>query len=331
MKILFEEHITKRKQPVNFNNGDLQIFEHEFERKIRDTHLLVLKNAFYIYDVIMKFGKSPRKYLSYSLVYPDIPFKTILKRILLFRRGYIKLEKGVWIADNWSPGHFHWLTDALPRLMASKRENELYPVLLPEHFKHLHYVTESLNLLGEVVIYFNIQKPIKISKLLLTSHTSDTGNYNRILINELRNTFLNKFKVKGDRKIFISRMNAPKRKIVNEIEVVGLLKEYGYEIHYFEEYNFEKQVELISQSKSLVGLHGSGLTNMLFMREGGAVLELRNQDDAQNNCYFSLASELNIHYFYQLNQGNTSDIKTVDITVDIEKLRGNVEMMENVV
>lgn len=328
MRVIFEEHLTKRKLPVNFKKEDTPLFQDEFERKIRDTHLVKLKNGFFIYDVIMKLWKNPKKYFSYSLVYPEVPLKTVIKRILLFRRGYCKIEKGVWIIDNWSSGHFHWLTDVLPRLLASKREKERYPILLPENFKQVPYITESLNLLGEEVIYFNIQKPIKISNLLLSSHTSDTGNYNYKLINELRDTILNKFQSKGARKIFISRLKAPKRKITNEQEVVNLLKSYNYEVHYFEDYTFEKQVEIISQTKHLIGIHGSGLTNMLFMREGGKLLELRNQHDAQNNCFYSLASELNHSYYYQLNKGNTSDIKTVDITVDLIELKENIEMME---
>jgi capsular polysaccharide biosynthesis protein len=80
----------------------------------------------------------------------------------------------------------------------------------------------------------------------------------------------------------------------------------------------------MSQTIHLIGLHGAGLTNMLFMREGGKVLELRNQNDAHNNCYFSLASELNLDYFYLLNQGNTNDTHTVDIIVDIDELRNNL-------
>ena len=110
--------------------------------------------------------------------------------------------------------------------------------------------------------------------------------------------------------------------------MVSLLKLYDYDVHYFEDYSLKKQIELMSQTKSLIGLHGSGLTNMLFMPKNGQILELRNQNDAQNNCYFALASDLNHKYYYQLNQGNLNDTHAVDITVNIQELKMNLEMMK---
>jgi capsular polysaccharide biosynthesis protein len=326
MKIIFEEHISKREQPKNIENDDISLFEHEFEKKIRNTHLIKISNGAIIQDIIVKLLENPRKYLTYTLVHPTISAKSIFKRILFFRRGLNTIEKGVWIIDNWSLGYFHWLTDALPRLLASNREEKHYPIILPEHYKQISYITESLEFLRAQVIYFNVQIPLRVKELLLTSHTANTGNYNHILINELRNKFI----IAGEpsRKVFISRLKAPKRKITNEHEVVALLKLYDYEIHYFEDYAFSKQVEIMSQAKHLIGLHGAGLTNMLFMKEGCKILELRNLNDAYNNCYFSLASELNLHYYYQLNHGNNNDTHTVDITVDIDKLRKNIEKME---
>lgn len=170
-----------------------------------------------------------------------------------------------------------------------------------------------------------MQIPLRVRELLISSHTANTGNYNHILINELRNKFI----IEGEtsRKIFISRLKASKRKITNEHEVIALLKLYNYEIHYFEDYAFSKQIEIMSQAKHLIGLHGAGLTNMLFMKEGGKVMELRNFNDADNNCYFSLASELNLHYYYQLNKSNNIDTHITDITVDIDKLKTNIEKM----
>lgn len=326
MRVIFEEHISNRKRPVNIVNDDIALFEHEFKKNIRNTHLIRVYNGIILKDIIIKLWKNPRKYLTYTLINPNITIKSILKRILFFRRGLNTIEKGVWIIDNWSLGYFHWMTDALPRLLASSRENEIYPVILPENYKQIAYVTESLRLLGVNVIFYNSLIPLRVKKLLITSHTAKSGNYNNTLINELRNKFIN-VRV-GGIKVFISRLKAPKRKITNEHQVAELLKSYGYEIHYFEDYTFSKQIEIMSQTTHLIGLHGAGLTNMLFMREEGKILELRNLNDANNNCYFSLASELNLNYYYQLNQGNNTNTHTVDIIVDIDNLRKNIERME---
>lgn len=326
MKVIFKEHTSIRKQPANLINDDVFIFAHEFEKKIRDTHLIKITNAYIFNDVIIKFLHF-RKYIAYSQLY-SISNKEIFKRVLLLFRGIKTVPKGVWVIDGWSTGYFHWLTDVLPRWLASTKEHKNIPILLPQQYRHINFIAESLELLGIPVIYYNNLAGLKVKDLLITSYTADTGNYNHKLINELREKFLDNRKVTGERKVFISRLKAPIRKIVNEQEVVDCLKLYDWEIHYFEDYSFEKQIEIMSQTKYLIGLHGAGLTNMLFMRAGGKVLELRNQGDSLNNCYFSLASELNIDYYYQLNKGNNNDTHIVDIAVDIDILEKNIKIME---
>src|ERR1035437_4173888 len=59
---------------------------------------------------------------------------------------------------------------------------------------------------------------------------------------------------------------------------------------------FEDQVAILSKARYVASNHGAGLTNMLFMRPGGRVLELRREGDAHNNCFFTLASALKLDY-----------------------------------
>ena len=220
------------------------------------------------------------------------------------------------------------MTDALPRLIAAESYNSDFPVLLPSKYSTREYVTSSLEHLNIKILFYNPTQNIKIKDFILTSHTSLTGNYNKKIINDLRNRFLIKSKNKVKRKIYISREKAIRRKITNENEVQNLLKTYGYEIHYFEDYNFKQQVEIMNETKSLVGLHGAGLTNMLFMPENGHVLELRVRNDSTNNCYFALSSELNHNYYYQLNDSNLDYNNILEVSIDLKELRKILELME---
>jgi capsular polysaccharide biosynthesis protein len=324
MKIIFEKYKSVRRKPANMVDADILLFKHEFEKEIKETHLVEMSNGLIFNDIIIN-SLNFKKYITYSQLHP-IGYKSILKRLQTKR--FRKITEGVWIIDNWSSGYFHWITDALPRLLVSDRINDNLPVLLPESYRQMSFVTESLNLLGKDVYFYNTSIGLIVKKIILPSHTANTGNYNHTLINELRDKFIENIKTKGTRKVFISRLKAPKRKISNEGEVVDYLKSHNWEIHYFEDYSFKKQIEIMSETKCLIGLHGAGLTNMLFMKEGGKVLELRNKEDNHNNCYFSLASELDIEYYYQLNEGNSIETHTVDIEVDMNILKKNIELME---
>jgi hypothetical protein len=68
---------------------------------------------------------------------------------------------------------------------------------------------------------------------------------------------------------------------------------------------------------------------MLFMKDGGRVLELRHVSDYVNNCYFVLASALKYDYFYQLCEPkpDRADPHTADLIVQPEELEKNLSLL----
>lgn len=219
--------------------------------------------------------------------------------------------------DDWSKEYFHWFTDALPRLIASEKYLNNHVILIPKKIeKKYRYIKESLSYF-KINYFFYETKKIKINNLILPSHTSLTGNYNSSLINNVRDRFIDCNIVTANKRIFLSRRKARMRKIINENEVIDILLKYDFEIHIFEDYSLKRQIEIMQNTKILVGLHGGGLTNMLFMPREGKVLELRNMNDTSHNCFFSLASDLNHYYYYIENEGNTTNTHIVDIKVNL--------------
>ena len=99
-----------------------------------------------------------------------------------------------------------------------------------------------------------------------------------------------------------------------------MLISFGFEIHVFEQYSLSKQVDLMRDTQCLLGMHGAGLTNMLFMPSVGSVIELRNRGDQHNNCYFSMASELNHAYYYLQGDGDSEQTASVNLHIDLIQL-----------
>ena len=73
-------------------------------------------------------------------------------------------------------------------------------------------------------------------------------------------------------RIYIDRSNSPSRKIVNNDEFLALLKRYNFNALSIEDYTFEEQVNLFRGANVVIGVHGAGLTNMVFSEPGKATM-----------------------------------------------------------
>lgn len=75
-------------------------------------------------------------------------------------------------------------------------------------------------------------------------------------------------------KVYISRVRSPIRAIENEQELEDCLRARGFYIAYLEELSFDQQVNVLKNSKIVIGLHGAGLTNLLWAKDGCHVVEI---------------------------------------------------------
>lgn len=326
MQVIFKRHTANRKLPKNLRESDLRLFNHEFTKIIPPTTCLELNNIYVLEDVIFDLKKFCF-YFQYTHLQKPSAFK-LLKKLLRLIFAKQKISHCVWITDTWSNNYFHWFTDALPRLIAMETfvDNQTnLIVILPKKIDH-GFIRESLDIIGHQYYFYDTHRALFVKTLSIASHTAPTGNYNKNVINTIRRRFSHN-QVSGSRRIYVSRGKAQTRKLINEDEVKEVLKSFDYETHHFEDYNLREQIAILSETRSLVGVHGAGLTNMLFMKEHGDVLEFRWKDDSRNNCYFSLASDLNHMYYYQLSE-NDMNSDCGNMLLNIEKLRETLALIK---
>ncbi|MXV61869.1 DUF563 domain-containing protein [Natronorubrum sp. JWXQ-INN-674] len=130
-------------------------------------------------------------------------------------------------------------------------------------------------------------------------------------------------------KIYVSRADANRRQVINEKEVVSLLKEY--EVKSFEpgRLSFDEQVRLFSDAKMIIGPHGAGLTNMIYA-DNTKVLELLTEEAGEHFCV--LANECGHSYeFLQCDPINRKNRKKRhrDMRVDLTELEKRLESFQN--
>jgi capsular polysaccharide biosynthesis protein len=321
-----------RNMPVNLIESDNHLFEHEFIKYYYDPFFKVLTNCFMTNQllVIKNFRiLTDNKYFSTNVQIQSrrIRFKIIIRS--LFKKQKISFAC-ILAIDNWSKGYFHWMTDVLPKLISLPEKYRSHVLLLPKEYEDLAFVPHSLQRLNfDKIYYFEKDEIIKANELIIPGIMAETGNYNDRMMSVLREQVLGSFKnlAKQTARVFVLRNKNIPRKIINETEIVELVKKYGFTVICFEESTWNEQVELMSSCSMLIGIHGAGLTNILFMPKGASVLELRRKDDSHNNCYFSLASALELNYFYQLCEVDNENIVTQvnDFLVDKVFLEKNIK------
>jgi capsular polysaccharide biosynthesis protein len=100
---------------------------------------------------------------------------------------------------------------------------------------------------------------------------------------------------RGNRRIYVSRNDTPRRRIANENEIMPMLSGHGFEAVPPGRLSFRDQVALFGEADVVIGPHGAGLTNILFAPHTAKVLEIFPANKLKNT-YFLLATSLGQTY-----------------------------------
>ena len=302
-EIIYNSYQEKRNPPKNLMSEDLDLFKHEFSKNIPNAYLLKRKNITYFNSIIISATKLTyfKKYSFFGDKTTIERFKRIIKSWLTSDKNKIIIEKGIWFTDHKSHVYFHWLMDSLQRAEISFEYQKEYPLLLPEELYEKPFVVESLDHLGLNYILLKKNQIYKIKKIIITSKTAETGNYNKNILSNLIDRFhenINLQSLRPEKNIFIYRKKEVGRTIGNFENIKKILDKYNFEVVEFEDLSFKEKIKLLGKCKNLIGIFGSGLTNMIFMKKNMNVIEIRQLNDKHNNAFYSLASATGLNYYY---------------------------------
>ena len=320
--------------PVNINKQDHKLFIHEEYKKIKKSRYFIKKNLYTHQSKIKryKYFNCYSNYWRMSNFWIRHKVKFFLDDILSFifkdlkDKEIIHIEKGSWVIDQKSWKYMHWFSDALQRIELISHKIEEYPVLLTNNYFNFHYIKSSLDILDIPYIEIDREKTYKIKSLLITSHVAPAGNYDVNITKSLSKKFKKSISQNKSedmkKRYWISRQNAAMRKIVNFSEIKSLIEEFNFEIINLEDYSLVNQIKMLNNSEVIAGLQGAGLTNIFFMNKNTKLLEIRDENDNHNNCYFSLSSALDINFYYcKSNCIEPNNFHSSDYIVDPSELK----------
>ena len=265
----------------------------------------------------------------------DIYFSNKHYELLKNNTENIKVFKNSFIIGN-DENYFHNLIYFLPRIiflldnekLLSKIDYLIFNEDLPKYF---------MILLDEILKFKKINKKlilIKKSTYLFEDSYCPTilgrGAEIERNIKFWEYTFntipnLSKSNKLYNDKIYISRSDSEHRKILNEIELIALLKKLNFQIITLSEMNIFDQINLFKKAKVIIGYHGAGFANLVFCSPKTKVVEIHPHPEVEFREDIKIISDIKKleHKFffvdYKSNIENSNNMTYFDGIVDISK------------
>ena len=116
------------------------------------------------------------------------------------------------------------------------------------------------------------------------------------LINSKTRKYLKSYTRIPFKKVFVARDKALPQRIDGDEKIKNFFMESGFEIIYPEQFeSFIDQINYFSECKVIAGISGSGLSNCIFMKPGGIMIELSSPLKPDPNNY-----PFEYHHYYRM-------------------------------
>lgn len=128
--------------------------------------------------------------------------------------------------------------------------------------------------------------------------------------------------------IMVDRSNQAERALVGQAELTELIRrELGpRELLVYTRESLPRAVETFQRAHILLGVHGAGLSNMVFMKAGSVVVEIQ-PEGYTNYCFYLLARTLGLPHLIVQGGGHKASQTTVDHAEVVAALRKAVRLL----
>lgn len=231
----------------------------------------------------------------------DIEFNTLRLKSRKLNGSYMTIISRDWF------NYYHWICECLTRLCVADVPSDV-PILLPTNLRAWH--KESLALLGvQKDRWWYVDKGCyEVAQLYLPSFAGTTGTRANIAdwaLRDLRQRFCGNHKRNGGKLLYVSRAGASRGRVTNnEDEVIQALEREGFITVQTHRLTVAEQIKLFADAKVIVGVHGAGLTNMLFAPTGTVVIEVLDPEYLAP-FYYALSTSLGHQYWYLLGENES--------------------------
>ena len=199
-----------------------------------------------------------------QIFYPHLVFHP-LKILLSPKKKFRRAVNLIW--HGWS-NYYHFFIDILPILNLLEETYEEVEILVPDTINTIPFIRDFLNLYPDRYqsLKFKYIRPdeiVKVDKLILASRS----RFHSLPNHKPKHS-------KGAERVFLMRPLEGQRTITNLKELTPILDEYEFNVIDTSYLSLQEQMDVFKDVVFLVGIHGAGMTNLIFSEKLKFVIEL---------------------------------------------------------
>ncbi|MEO8474624.1 MAG: glycosyltransferase family 61 protein [Chryseolinea sp.] len=191
------------------------------------------------------------------------------------RKKVIRLKSAISVRDTGEENYFHFYNDVLSKIFWLKQYNvdvNSIPIVISKALWSKQYFQAYLKYSSFLsCLNWVIQENEYIeceSVYFIKAPTHDKRLWDKIF------GALPGFDRLPPLRVFVSRKKSRLRFIKNNEEIVNICKQHSFMIVDNDDLSYDDQVKLYNRADLIVGIHGSGLTNLYFRNDLCKILEI---------------------------------------------------------
>jgi capsular polysaccharide biosynthesis protein/tetratricopeptide (TPR) repeat protein len=275
-----------------------------------------------------------------SLVYGFTPNIAIIS---LPRQDQIQLQRGIVLLSASSNAYGHWFFEHLPRLEILLRHPELQsvPLLIDDnlHTNHMEMLNRILKGKFEVIAV-PAGRRVFLEEAFLLSHRAfmptimrpdykpsfHMGPVSKKVLFFLRRE-LSAPPQKGILKIYFARRSSSWRKLINENEVISILREKNFLIVDAESLSFSQMTDLVSQAAVIIGPSGSAMNNVVFAPEGCRAIFLSPPNVGNYVTFLNALNDVGVRAAFYCGESQNRLSKHANFSIDSGLFKKSIDAL----
>lgn len=235
-----------------------------------------------------------------SIVYDYYKFRPLTKKLhKLDLSKIIYLDTATYIPCEYNIYH----TTIYSSIFLTQCTKDTIILSNSNHFFDFYANFFKFNVLNKCALY-------KVEKLYYFPHGNPKYTNPNWFNETVFNTFINSTRLlchvaKSPRLIYIKRLSTC-RNIYNSELIEEMLCTFGIVPIVLEHYNLQDQIDIFHNAQFIIGVHGAGLTNIIYCKQSCVIVELKHKcmnNFKIHNCYAQLAHYRRLQNYSQFYSG----------------------------